>query len=124
MLDRFKLLILIPLLFTLASCGKSVPKLENFDQKTWMGDRKACQDHRMAMTASLEAQRSKMLALDEMAIVSLLGNPDQNELYKRNQKFYTYFLQPGPGCPAPNASPKKLIIRFNAMGLAKEITFE
>ncbi len=72
-----------------------------------------------------------MLALDEMAIVSLLGNPDQNELYKRNQKFYTYFLQPGPGCAAANAAPgdrdaapKKLVIRFNAMGLAKEIIVE
>jgi outer membrane protein assembly factor BamE (lipoprotein component of BamABCDE complex) len=84
----------------------------------------------MAMAASLEAQRSKMLALDEMAIVSLLGNPDQNELYTRNQKFYTYFLQPGPDCAANtipgdrDTAPKKLVIRFNAMGLAKEIIVE
>jgi len=131
MLDRYNLVIFVAFLFVIASCGKPVPKLENFDQATWKSDRKACQDHRMAMAASLEAQRSKMLALDEMAIVSLLGNPDQNELYTRNQKFYTYFLQPGPDCAAANiapgagsAAPKKLVIRFNAMGLAKEIIVE
>jgi hypothetical protein len=130
MLDRYNLVIFIALLFIIASCGKPVPKLENFDQATWKSDRKACLDQRMAMAASLEAQRSKMLALDEMAIVSLLGNPDQNELYTRNQKFYTYFLQPGPDCAANtipgdrDTAPKKLVIRFNAMGLAKEIIVE
>lgn len=125
MLDLSKSLPLIILLFIAAACGKPVPTLDNFDQQAWKRDHKACAGKREAMAASLEAQRDKMLALDEMAIVSLLGNPDQNELYKRNQKFYTYFLQPGPGCDGSTAQvPKKLSIRFNAMGLAKEIIFE
>jgi len=125
MLDLSKSLPLIILLFIAAACGKPVPALDNFDQQVWKRDHKACSGKREAMAASLEAQRDKMLALDEMAIVSLLGSPDQNELYKRNQKFYTYFLQAGPGCAGATAQvPKKLTIRFNAMGLAKEIIFE
>ncbi len=43
----------------------------------------------------------KMLGLNEMEIVDLLGKPDKQELYKRNQKFYRYYLQPGPACSAP-----------------------
>lgn len=60
-----------------------------------------------------------------MQIVELLGRPDRNELYKRNQKFYYYYLTPAPECANYNAnSSTRLAIRFNAMGLAKEIMIE
>lgn len=124
MLDRYKHLFFIALLF-LAACGKPLPALDNFDQKAWKNDKNACQGHRMMQATSLEMQKDKMLALDEMSIVSLLGKPDQNELYKRNQKFYSYFIEPGVACNRTTGAPaKRLVIRFNAMGLAKEITIE
>lgn len=125
MLNRYKFFLLIISSLLLASCGKPLPQLDNFDQKAWKNDKNACLGHRLVLAGSLEAQKEKMLALDEMSIVSLLGKPDQNELYKRNQKFYIYYLQPGPVCqPAAAVPTKKLVIRFNAMGLAKEITVE
>lgn len=76
------------------------------------------------MVTAIEAQKEKLLALDEMAIVKLLGKPDRNELYKRNQKFYYYYLQPGEDCSSFAGSAKRLAVRFNAMGLAKEIIVE
>jgi hypothetical protein len=60
-----------------------------------------------------------------MQIVKLLGKPDRNELFKRNQKFFLYFIDPAPECvPGDSAVVQKLVIRFNAMGLAKEVAIE
>lgn len=56
-----------------------------------------------------------------MDVVQLLGRPDENQLLERNQKFYTYYLEPGPLCENSKEGAKKLILRFNAMGLAKEV---
>ncbi len=77
------------------------------------------------MQEAMVAQQDKLLALEELQIVELLGKPDQNELYKRNQKFFYYYLQPSRECnPGDTLSPKRLSIRFNAMGLAKEVAIE
>ena len=44
-------------------------------------------------------------------IISMLGKPDENELYKRNQKFYYYFIQSSKICSPPiSDNPKKLVI--------------
>jgi len=77
------------------------------------------------MITALESEKDKLLALTEMEIIDILGRPDQNELSKRNQKFYYYYINPGPACKATSDAPaKKLSIRFNAMGLAKEVAIE
>jgi len=78
------------------------------------------------MTESLLVQKEKLLSLDELKIIEMLGRPDYNELFKRNQKFYYYFLEPSlRNCGNKGIkSSKKIAIRFNAMGLAKEVTIE
>jgi outer membrane protein assembly factor BamE (lipoprotein component of BamABCDE complex) len=74
------------------------------------------------MRTTLDQQKEKLLALDQMQVVELLGRPDQNELSSRNQKFFYYFIEPGPDCQSSSgAEPERLAIRFNAMGLAKEV---
>lgn len=73
------------------------------------------------MTGRLMDQKAELLALSELDIVELLGRPDQNELYTRNQKFYFYFLTPSSSCDTPAEKPQRLMIRFNAVGLAQEI---
>ena len=65
----------------------------------------------------MEGQSKKLLSLSQQEVISLLGKPDENELYKRNQKFYYYFVQPSAACTNANTqNPKKLVIRFNAWG--------
>lgn len=76
------------------------------------------------MIESIEKQKEKLLALNEKQIVKLLGKPDQNELYKRNQKFFSYFLTAAPACDLQLTSTKILIIRFTAMGVANEVNIE
>ena len=116
-------LLFLALLFS--SCGKDLPELEGMDLVSWKNDKNACSGKRLEMLKSIESEKTKLIALSEMDIVALLGKPDQNELYKRNQKFYTYFVQPSAACDAGLTDrPRRLVIRFNAMGLAKEVSIE
>jgi hypothetical protein len=122
---KFARLSVVLLLVILSSCGKSLPVLDGVDPITWKNDKNACAGKRLEMIEGIRAQKEKLLALSELEIVELLGKPDQNELYKRNQKFYYYFVQPSVECDSSNADhPTRLVIRFNAMGLAKEISVE
>src|SRR5688572_8853185 len=82
----------------LLSCGKSLPELKGIDKQSWTDDKGACKNVRSRMIDDVKSQKDQLLALSEMQLVELLGRPDENELYKRNQKFYTYYLEPGPTC--------------------------
>lgn len=117
---------LLLLAFIFSSCGKSLPTLDGIDLQSWKEDKNGCMGKRSSMQESIIAQHSKLLALEELQIVELLGKPDQNELYKRNQKFFYYYLQSAKECNAGDSTliPKRLSIRFNAMGLAKEVRVE
>ena len=106
-------------------CNSTPEKVKDFDDDTWKSDRYACKGERSRQIDNLMKQREKFLAFDEMAIVDLLGKPDEQEIYKRNQKFYYYYVEPGPKCTtSKEVAAQRLIIRFNAVGLAKEIDLE
>ena len=107
------------------SCSPSPEKIKDFDGDVWKSDRQGCEAKRLSQIDNLIHQREKLLALDEMAIVNILGKPDEHEIYKRNQKFYYYYIEPGPECSSlAKDAGQRLVIRFNAVGLAKEIDLE
>jgi hypothetical protein len=120
----YKLFSTVAIALIVTSCGKSLPELKSLDLKAWKDDKNACGEYRSGSIEAIQTQKEKLLALDESKIISLLGRPDRNELYKRNQKFFYYYLQSGPACSAPSENAKRLAIRFNAMGLAKEVAIE
>jgi outer membrane protein assembly factor BamE (lipoprotein component of BamABCDE complex) len=121
----FRWLSVILILLVLTGCGKPLPTLDNLDLEQWEKDKNACGSYRQDNIETLLAQKEKLLALKEMQIVNLIGRPDRNELYKRNQKFFYYYLKPAPECSTYNVDDNaRLAIRFNAMGLAKEIMIE
>lgn len=106
------------------SCRNASPSLDGFSADEWKLDTKACNGKRSSMKNTLQQQKNKLLGLNEMDVVNLLGKPDENELYTRNQKFYHYYLEPAADC-APSKQTEyveKLTLRFNAMGLVKEVT--
>jgi hypothetical protein len=113
---------LIILLFF--SCSKPLPDLEGIDQQAWKNDRNGCNNKRATMKDAILKQKEKLVSLDELQIIALLGKPDRNELFKRNQKFFYYFLEPSDQCAVSGETPEKLSIRFTAMGLAKEVAVE
>ncbi len=111
--------------FILSSCGRSLPHIEGLDEAQWKNDKNGCGGTRATMAEALLSQKEKLLSLSELDIVDVLGKPDQQELYKRNQKFYYYFVKPSQDCNLPSsANSLRLVIRFNAVGLAKEIGIE
>jgi hypothetical protein len=114
----------IILFLVLISCSKPVEELTGIDWETWKGDRNGCQMKRFEYLVPLKDQVDRLKRRSEMDIVQLLGRPDETELYKRNQKFYTYFLAGSPACNNGDTVASKLVIRFNAMGLAKEVVLE
>lgn len=114
----------ILLFLIVVACSPSHEDLTGIKWDDWKNDRNGCLGKRASYLDSLYMQKEKLKALSEMDIVELMGRPDETELYKRNQKFYTYYVSAGPGCADQDTSAKKLIIRFNAIGLAKEIALE
>jgi hypothetical protein len=121
MLHRLSIL-LIAILFI--ACGKDLPQLDGVDTAQFKEDKNGCSGVRQTMEASLQSEMSKLKGLSEANVQILLGRPDQNELYKRNQKFYYYFLSPGPGCSSPDSAAHRLALRFNAMGYAQLVSIE
>jgi hypothetical protein len=114
---------LLPSIFILMlySCGAPAPEWHNIDWEVWKNDKGGCLHKREQFLEPLIDQKDKLKRLSEMEIVGLLGKPDQNELYKRNQKFFYYWIGPGTTCKESSDSSRRLSIRFNAVGKAKEI---
>ncbi len=111
-------------LFLLLSCGKELPVLDGIDLEKWKEDKAGCAMVRQSTIDQLDRQREKIKSLSQPEVIELLGRPDKNELLKRNQKFFYYYLEPSPACPLGKSEFKKLMIRFNAIGLAKEVSIE
>jgi len=122
MYSRLLSVLLLSLIFF--SCGKSLPEIEKLDLEAWRKDKNACENYRSKNIESIRTQKEKFLALNESQIIELLGRPDRNELYKRNQKFFHYYLEAAKDCSNAKENASRLIIRFNAMGLAKEVAIE
>jgi len=121
-MNSFKQLSPLLLFFVLlSSCSSSLPTLEGVDLELWKGDKNGCNGDRRKMIAAITHEKEKLKVLSEMDIIKLLGRPDENDLLQRSQKFYVYYLEPGPLCDQPSVEPKQLILRMNAMSLTKEV---
>lgn len=116
--------IFVVIILMAGACGKSLPTLDGIDLKQWKDDKNGCSHYREKTIDLLTSQFDKLKALDESQIAELLGKPDQTELYRRNQKFYTYFLEPSTKCNPSIEKTKKLVIRFNGIRMAKEVEIE
>jgi|SRR5690349_18872144 len=117
-------LIQLSTLVLILGCTGSYENINGVDWEAWKGDRNGCGSARLAYLTPLKDQLGKLKKRSEMDIVELMGRPDETELYKRNQKFYTYFFDGGPECANRDSTSTRLVIRFNAMGLAKEVAVE
>lgn len=109
--------------FVAIACNKPLPSLSGLDMAQWQKDANGCTGYRAQHERALVAETEALRGLSQMQIVELLGKPDQNELYKRNQKFFYYWLSGAPDCSEKKVA-KRLSVRFNAMGYAKEVLIE
>lgn len=121
MIKSYLLFLLIPV-FCLA-CYSEPVEIEGFDNYVWKRDKWGCGRERNEMVDVLLEARQQLSGLREAEIIRLLGKPDAQELYDRNQKFLIYFLEPNINCSTsaegvPQATA--FFVRLNATGMAKE----
>lgn len=102
-------------------------KAEEFDVKAWKNDRNGCENIRTGMLENLEKIKPKLEGLDEVDLRKILGKPDFAELYSRNQKFYTYYVDASEKCSnstsqnIKNGERRVVQIRFDAINAVNEI---
>ena len=109
-------------LLLLLACNNST-QLTGIDKERWAEDPNGCKGLRMEMYDDLKKNLENIKGSTQTELVELLGKPDMNELYKRSQKFFIYHLSPHKSCNSDTTVTDNvyLSIRFNAMGLAKEV---
>lgn len=123
---RNKITIAAIILLLSASCRPEKKDFTGIDMVQWRSDSQACDGARLESKDAFTLQKDKLLSLSEWEVVSVLGTPDRQELSRRNQKFYYYYLEPHGSCSMADSTNHALrvAIRFNAMGLAKEVRIE
>lgn len=109
-----RILFLIPLTICL-SCYKA-PQIDGFDTQAWK-ESISCDQNRLDEANVLLANEQKLLSANQNEVQELLGNPDEHELYSRNQKFFYYNLSP----KCDSIPGQRLSIRFDALGRVNEI---
>jgi outer membrane protein assembly factor BamE (lipoprotein component of BamABCDE complex) len=114
------------LFIVLTACSTPPDKLGNLDVKKWRQDRGGCKGERAALVSDLKTEQKQLLGKFADDIGKILGRPDIHQLGERNTKFYIYFLEKGPQCAdiTKKSEAKKVILKFNAIGLMSEITYQ
>ncbi|MEP5611199.1 MAG: hypothetical protein ABJP45_03060 [Cyclobacteriaceae bacterium] len=113
-----KLLLLV--LVVLSSCYKKL-ELDGFNKADWKSFRTTCTAYRLEKADLLIENRSLLLESTQNEVESLLGTPEEHELYKRNEKFFHYRLTPRDTCNNAMDAIKFLSVRFNAVGRASDV---
>ena len=112
--------LVIVTIISLFSCNTEL-LFDGFDSAKWKEDALGCNMVRVNLTDEIISRKAELFGLSENEISSIFGKPNRHELYSRNKKAYVYFIEGGPDCKEPLENPNKLVIRFNGVGLSKEV---
>lgn len=116
----------IGIVLLLTGCESAPDKLGRLDLVKWRQDRGACNSVRPTLVDDFKIEQANLMGKFADDVGVILGRPDIHQLGSRNQKFYVYFLEKGTQCDdiAKPSSAQKVILRFNAVGLLSEITYQ
>ena len=103
---------------------KKTVRLQKFESELWMLDKNGSSGERLNLKNQLLSIKYTMRGLKASEIESYLGKPDAQELYNRSQRYYIYFMEPGPKCENAKENPQALFVRFSAVGFANEFTIK
>lgn len=123
-LPYMRKLLFIPLLCLLLGCAKQA-RIDGFDSEKWQQDKKGCRDQRRAMLHEFDTIRLDLYGRDENDIKDILGKPDAEQLMRRGQRVFIYYLEPGAQCTERNklSEANRAEVRFNALHKVSEITY-
>lgn len=122
-----KPLLYLIFLVGLFACGPVPDKIGNLDLVKWREDQSGCKNIRKGQINDFKAvQQTEIKGKSANFIGALLGTPDRQQLADRNQKYYIYFVGSGPHCTdrANLMNSPTVAIRFSAMGIATEVTYQ
>jgi len=115
-----KQLFIICILISSFGCGSKTSV--SFDSTMWKSDKNGCKKERLTLYKDVLNNQDELLGLNNRQIISLLGMPERNELYQRNQKFFIYTISPSSKCNNDYQGESLfMFIRFNAVGLSQEL---
>lgn len=109
------------LLLLCLGCLKKVD-VGDFDIEKWQSDPKGCLNIRPELIPEINKHKKALLGLYQKDVLDVLGPPEEQELYKRSQTYYIYYIDPAKSCESPADEPRKLLIRFTSLGIANEVT--
>lgn len=103
-------------------CGcNNRSSLDNFDSKVWKSDAGGCEGKRKEIAEKFPGFREKLKGKSNKEILNILGKPDKNELYRRSQKFFIYYLTPSEECENGSEIATYMQVRFSALGQSNEV---
>ena len=98
--------------------------LGDFDTLTWKADIKGCKGERAEMFEDIQNLKSNLLGLYQKTVIKHLGQPEEQELYKRSMNYYIYYIDPAKGCQNAVEQPRYLELRFTSLGIANEVNIK
>lgn len=122
-INKLLVFFLLFIFFSQLGCNrkkKKTNRLQKFPTEIWNQDKNGCAGERMKLKNQLLSQKHNMRGFKMDEIESFLGKPDTQELAARSQKYYIYFIEPGPKCSITKEHPMALFVRFSAVGIANE----
>ncbi|MFD2245072.1 hypothetical protein [Pontibacter ruber] len=113
------------LILLLVSCSEPA-RIEGFDSDTWKSDKFACKGNRQQMVEKFEDIRRSLYGRTENDIKDILGKPDGEQLMRRGQRVFYYYLEPGTQCTVKGklSEANRAEVRFNALHKVSEITYK
>jgi hypothetical protein len=105
-------------------CTPDPIDIPNFDETLFQADRKGCHGERAQMKEELMQIDTALKGLSQKQIQATLGKPDRHELAPRSQKYFVYYIDPGPDCPNGTEEPLTMLIRFSALDRSTEVSFQ
>ncbi|MDZ7899974.1 MAG: hypothetical protein U5N85_18355 [Arcicella sp.] len=107
------------------SCTKQ-PKLEGLNLEKWRSDKGGCSGERTQAIEKLKSLKDEIKGVSSNDLDDYLGTPDVQQLADRNQEYYVYFLEKGIHCETLQkpSEARSMAVRFSAMGMATEVTFQ
>jgi len=120
---RYFFFVFITLL--IVSCA-APDRIGNLDLVKWRNDRGGCKNNRTPLEAIFKDIEPQLMGSHIDKVTKILGRPDIQQLAARDQKYYVYFFENGPHCQdiTKKSSARKVLLRFNAVGLLSEIIYQ
>lgn len=105
-------------------CTPDPIDIPNFDETLFQADRRGCHGERAQMKEIITQIDTALKGLSQKQVQATLGKPDRHELASRSQKYFVYYIEPGPDCPNGTEEPLTMLIRFSALDRSTEVSFQ